>query len=123
MLFNPATFSALLETLNLTQGSSKPDPGAFPTSNSAVTDVNNATDTPGLIPSGSASTVTSFNKVPGLSVLEASEPPPLTTASSSCNVEPYTAPPLTYQTFSEFDESMANVYRYRQQQSVNLGSW
>lgn len=120
MLFNPATFSALLETLNLTQGSSKPDPGAFPTSNSAV---HNATDTPGPIPSGSTSTVASFNKVPGLSVLEALEPPPLTTASSSCNVEPYTAPPLTYQTFSEFDEGMANVYRYRQQQSVNLGSW
>lgn len=41
---------------------------------------------------------------------------------STCNVEPYN-PPSVNVTFPPFDEAMANVYRYRQQQAVNLGSW
>jgi hypothetical protein len=122
MLFNAATFSALLETLSLTQGSSKPDPGAFVTSTAVA---NNATNAPGLTSSSSAPAIANFNKLPGLSVLEAAGPPqaPVTVEDNSCNVEPYTAPPPSYQNFAEFDEKMANIFRYRQQQSVNLGSW
>ncbi len=41
----------------------------------------------------------------------------------SCTVERDTSPPLAPQTFSPFDQAKATVYRYRQQQSVNLGSW
>ncbi|KAF9466289.1 glycoside hydrolase superfamily [Collybia nuda] len=120
MFINAIAFSALLETLNLTQGTSKPNPGAFPTSTSTI---NNTTNSPGLTPSVSGSTVSNFNKVPGLSLLETVEPPPGTIDDNSCNIEPYNAPPVIYQTFAEFNEEMANVYRYRQQQSVNLGSW
>ena len=40
-----------------------------------------------------------------------------------CYVEPYNAPQITQQEFPPFDSEIANVYRYRQQQSVNLGSW
>jgi hypothetical protein len=40
-----------------------------------------------------------------------------------CHVEPYDAPPITQQTSPPFDPEIAYIYRYRQQQSVNLGSW
>jgi hypothetical protein len=39
-----------------------------------------------------------------------------------CNVEPYNAPPID-QDFPPFDPNLASIYRYRQQQGVNLGSW
>lgn len=45
------------------------------------------------------------------------------TTSSSCYVLPYDAPAIGDQTFLPYDQTTANVYRYRQQQSVNLGSW
>ena len=40
-----------------------------------------------------------------------------------CHVEPYNTPQVTQQEFPPFDSESAYVYRYRQQQSVNLGSW
>jgi hypothetical protein len=40
-----------------------------------------------------------------------------------CYVEPYSGPGVIDVTFPPFDPAAANVYRYRQQQSVNLGSW
>ena len=43
--------------------------------------------------------------------------------SNSCYVEPYDPPPVLSQTFPPFDQTKANIFRYRQQQSVNLGSW
>ncbi|KJA20294.1 glycoside hydrolase family 5 protein [Hypholoma sublateritium FD-334 SS-4] len=48
-----------------------------------------------------------------------------TTASSgaSCVPEPYSAPPVEDQTFDPYDQTTSNVFRYRQQASVNLGSW
>lgn len=44
-------------------------------------------------------------------------------ASDSCDVAPYDPPPVLSQTFPPFDRSKANIFRYRKQQSVNLGSW
>lgn len=41
----------------------------------------------------------------------------------SCTVAPYDPPPILSQTFPPFDEAKANIFRYRKQQSVNLGSW
>lgn len=41
----------------------------------------------------------------------------------SCIVQPYDPPPILSQTFPPFDQAKATIYRYRQQQSVNLGSW
>ena len=38
-------------------------------------------------------------------------------------VYPYDTPDLGEQVFPPFDQAKATVYRYRQQQSVNLGSW
>ncbi|KAJ2922467.1 hypothetical protein H1R20_g14635, partial [Candolleomyces eurysporus] len=40
-----------------------------------------------------------------------------------CNVEPYDAPPVGFQEFPPYDEATATIFRYRQQQAVNLGSW
>ena len=44
-------------------------------------------------------------------------------SSDPCHVEPYDPPPVLSQTFPPFDSAKANIFRYRQQQSVNLGSW
>lgn len=42
---------------------------------------------------------------------------------ASCTVEPCNVPILSTAAFPPLDESRANIYRYRQQQGVNLGSW
>ncbi|KAL4253866.1 glycosyl hydrolase 5 (cellulase A) family protein [Abortiporus biennis] len=42
---------------------------------------------------------------------------------ADCTVQPYNPPTVDLQTFPPFDQARANVFRYRQQQSVNLGSW
>jgi hypothetical protein len=44
-------------------------------------------------------------------------------ADNSCFIEPYTPAPVTLEPFAPYDASKALIYRYRQQQSVNLGSW
>ena len=44
-------------------------------------------------------------------------------SGSSCTPDPYTAPPIEDQTFAPHDQTTMNVFRYRQQHSVNLGSW
>ncbi|KAG8956119.1 Glucan 1,3-beta-glucosidase 3 [Tulasnella sp. 419] len=45
------------------------------------------------------------------------------TATNACSVEPYDSPDVQLQSFPPFNPVKANVYRYRQQQSVNMGSW
>ena len=40
-----------------------------------------------------------------------------------CHVEPYDAPPVGFQEYPPYDEAIATIFRYRQQQAVNLGSW
>ncbi|KAG6919916.1 hypothetical protein DXG01_013265 [Tephrocybe rancida] len=52
--------------------------------------------------------------------------PPLSKLSQDqdeCYVEPYSPQPIEKQAFPPYDPEMAMLYRYRQQQSVNLGSW
>lgn len=44
-------------------------------------------------------------------------------ADGSCVVNPYDPPSIVSQTFPPFDQAKATVFRYRQQQAVNLGSW
>lgn len=39
------------------------------------------------------------------------------------NIEQYTKSVVRLENFAPFDLAMSNVFRYRQQQSVNLGSW
>ncbi|KAI0062333.1 glycoside hydrolase [Artomyces pyxidatus] len=41
----------------------------------------------------------------------------------SCRRESYVSPNNVVEPFPHFDKAKANVFRYRQQQSVNLGSW
>ncbi|KAI0319374.1 glycoside hydrolase superfamily [Amylostereum chailletii] len=43
--------------------------------------------------------------------------------AESCPVEPYSTPNTFVQAFPPFDQRASTVYRYRQQQAVNLGSW
>ncbi|KAK8853316.1 hypothetical protein IAR55_004020 [Kwoniella newhampshirensis] len=46
------------------------------------------------------------------------------TAADACAVTPYSPPsPIKLEPFAEYDANKALIYRYRQQQSVNLGSW
>lgn len=47
----------------------------------------------------------------------------LTQAQSNCYVEPYNVSAPSTPTFLPFNKSEADIYRYRQQQSVNLGAW
>ncbi|EJD05843.1 glycoside hydrolase [Fomitiporia mediterranea MF3/22] len=44
-------------------------------------------------------------------------------SDGSCDVQAYNPAPVLSQTFPPFDLAKANIFRYRQQQSVNLGSW
>ena len=65
---------------------------------------------------------------PGASNSYASSPTPAHPSKNSagdddCFVDPYNPPPVLAQTFPPFDQAKANVFRYRQQQGVNLGSW
>jgi glucan 1,3-beta-glucosidase len=119
MVFNAGSFSALLHALRLTQGSYKPEPVTF--SSYAVD--NNSTNFPGSTPSPS---VHGTEGPPGgLTLFEnVKEPSPVVQGHyNECFVEPYSAPPMENQVFPPFDPDMAHLYRYRQQQSVNLGSW
>lgn len=47
----------------------------------------------------------------------------LATTSSSCSVDSYPDTPVPTPTFAPFNEKTASIFRYRKQQSVNLGSW
>lgn len=48
----------------------------------------------------------------------------VSTASDDCAFTPYTpSKPLMLEPFENYDANKALIYRYRQQQSVNLGSW
>lgn len=46
-----------------------------------------------------------------------------TSSSDACAVDSYTPPPPVCPEFAPFDNKIASIYRYRKQQSVNLGSW
>jgi glucan 1,3-beta-glucosidase len=105
MVYSSAAFTALLKTLQLTQGLFKPVPGAT---------VNNSTlDEPASTPIA----IVSASLPVGHTLLDGRSP-----QDSPCYVEPYTTP-LTTETVAPFDQDMATIMRYRQQQSVNLGSW
>ena len=47
----------------------------------------------------------------------------MSAADDSCAIKPYAPAPVTLEAFAPYDASKALIYRYRQQQSVNLGSW
>lgn len=47
----------------------------------------------------------------------------LESSGDSCTVNPYPSPPIPVDPFEPWDPAKATMYRYRQQQSVNLGAW
>lgn len=118
MQLTPGAFGALLQTLNLTQGRYKPEPTL------ALLDVKQ-----GIGADSVANLTLSHDLVqPEAAGFLPGEPLVLSsgdvyTQNNPCNVPTYNAPPVDLQTFPPFDQAKANVYRYRRQQSVNLGSW
>lgn len=110
MLVNKIAFTFLLQTIRLTQGSFEPIP-----SSPAVTMIANGSDSSGLlfIPPDRPIGVKS----------QAARQVPLDASQADCSVDPYTSPFPLDEASPPFDQAMANIYRYRQQQSVNLGSW
>ncbi|GLB35433.1 putative cellulase (glycosyl hydrolase family 5) [Lyophyllum shimeji] len=113
MIFNAGSFSALLQALCLTQVSYK--------RNSESVSALAADKSPGYPswphdadPKSLPDSLSFPSKEPAHTARD---------QHSECFVEPYFAPPLGNQVFPPFDTDMANLYRYRQQQSVNFGSW
>ncbi|KAG6899493.1 hypothetical protein C0993_009715 [Termitomyces sp. T159_Od127] len=108
MVFNAAAFSALLHALGLTQGAYKPVPTSFSVRNSSQFPSYHTVESP-----------------PGAQVLfeSSKKASPLPDSHDECYVDPYDASPIGKQSFLPFDPEKATMYRYRQQQSVNLGSW
>jgi glucan 1,3-beta-glucosidase len=125
MLVTANDFSLLLQTLGLSQGFSKPKPSAVETN--VVPDVNRiAFSAHSFLPPAADQALGDVNLQAQLASpadLSLTPSQVLGQTDSSCFVEPYTAPMPLELTFPPFDEATANVYRYRQQQSVNLGSW
>lgn len=113
MIFIGAAFSALLQTLSLTQGSFKPDPNVLAVAG------NQSSNAPSVPPVAAESNGLSK----GHMLFDNSDGPSTPQEFKGCYVEPYVSPPLGNPTFAPFDPAMSNLYRYRQQQSVNLGSW
>ena len=97
-------FSVLLQSLNLTAGSFKPTPAP-----------------PLFSTFGNGSSFDPFEVLGNTSI--ASSDPLGYNTQGNCSPEPYSAPPITDQNFPPFDSAKAAIFRYRQQQSVNLGSW
>ncbi|THG97588.1 hypothetical protein EW026_g4424 [Hermanssonia centrifuga] len=100
MQLTSGNLTALLQSLGLTQGLFKPIPGL---------------SAQGQVASGNPHSLA----VP----IRVSSGDSAQTDNDPCYREPYYPAPLGEQTFPPFDQAKANVYRYRQQQSVNLGSW
>ena len=97
-------FGALLQSLNLAAGLFKPTPAP-----------------PLFSTLGNGSSFDPSGVLGGTSV--ASSDPLGFNVQEDCSPGPYSAPPITDQEFPPFDSAKATVFRYRQQQSVNLGSW
>ncbi|KII88646.1 glycoside hydrolase family 5 protein [Plicaturopsis crispa FD-325 SS-3] len=117
MLVTADGFSALLQTLSLTQGLFKPTVSSVVNTIGDVSTLINGTAmnaTGTLLGGAGGGQINSFTGSTASSG---------TMEDAACQVEPYDIPGPIDETFPPFDEASANIYRYRQQQSVNLGSW
>ncbi|KAF8546974.1 glycoside hydrolase [Imleria badia] len=115
-------FTTLLRALSLVEGTYKPFPSNPLASNSTASPM----DYSNVYGSGFLGTPvdTTFNASdPGLSYNATPFYPGDIGADTRCAVVSYDPPPLVNQTFWSFDSVTATIYRYRRQQSVNLGSW
>ncbi|KAI0647228.1 glycoside hydrolase [Trametes meyenii] len=114
MVLTAGNFTLLLQSLGLMQGTFKPVPTSHVgdvgiPSQSKLAAPPSASDFGDNYQShalGNAPGLGDFNKV-----------------ASDCTPRLYDPPDLGNPTFPPFDTAKATIYRYRQQQSVNLGSW
>lgn len=117
MLVTLDRFSAFLQTLGLTQGTYKPTPVTVGHTGINVT----STQSVELSFSSPGAPGTAFGNnflaKPDFSAQI------MDYAGPSCYVAPYDSLEPFTETFPPFDQTKANIYRYRRQQSVNLGSW
>lgn len=119
MLVNADKFSALLHALGLTQGLFKPTPSLL--ASSGYTTGANGSDT--LLQAYNFPVNVSNNLHAIADMPNAGDNiQNMIQQGASCHVDPYDIT-VDVQAFLPFDETKANVFRYRQQQSVNLGSW
>ena len=132
MLLSADQITALLTALGLTQSMLKPIPDLVGGLTAPLDGVVSAVD--GVAGSLGLPALTSLPIIGSL--LDAKDALSFTNAydslalggsqkldSTSCEVQPYDPPPVLSQTFPPFDPAKANIFRYRKQQSVNLGSW
>ena len=126
MLVTANGFSVLLRALGLSQGLFKPFP-------SVTSGPGNLADASGFVGGIQALSPTSNTSSLNISSSIASHNNSHTLSSHSaasiqrreytCSDAQYNSPDVGYQKFSPYDQTKATVFRYRQQQSVNLGSW
>ncbi|KAH9934661.1 glycoside hydrolase superfamily [Fomitopsis serialis] len=110
MVLSSQYFSALLQALSLTQGLYKPTPSSSGADLASVPGTSSVGQGDGVGDVRSAQPVLQSDDTQGV-------------YSDPCTPPYYPALAVENQTFPPFDQAKANVYRYRQQQSVNLGSW
>lgn len=109
-------FATLLRALSLVEGSYKPFPSNSLTSNITASSMGYSH----FYGSGflGAPVDTTFNATPSYPAMGGT-----IGSDAQCSVVSYDSPSLANETFWSFDPVAATVYRYRRQQSVNLGSW
>ena len=112
MVFSSGNFTLLLQTMGLVQGIRRPTPS-------------HSTSTP---PAKGAKAPVSWvhSQFAGTDSQSPGQDLPsvhINSQSGDCSVQPYEGPDLSALAFAPFERSKATVFRYRQQQSVNLGSW
>ncbi|KIJ59197.1 glycoside hydrolase family 5 protein [Hydnomerulius pinastri MD-312] len=129
-IMNSESFTSLLRALGLVQGSYKPAPNVALMGNGTIASIafstffgapNNTITSldPGSLYNADRNT-TIFDFLPTFRPNALDDD---ASAGSQCSVLPYNPTLIVDPTFPPFDFSMANVYRYRRQQSVNFGSW
>ena len=122
MQLKTSNFSALLQTLSLTQGLLKPAP---------LQTLGLSVDRKALVGGSTLAGLVASMDIPSGDDDADTGPTDASDVMSStsdhhkhnpCAWEPYNSS-IQLESFPPFDKDKANVYRYRQQQSVNLGSW
>lgn len=106
MGFTGTDFTTLLLVMGLSQGSFKPSP--YPLA------PGQPTGGPSKLALSSNNQTDEFQHQPWRN---------LDSQGDNCSVQPYQMQDTSVPPFAPYDQSKATVFRYRQQQSVNLGSW
>ena len=118
-------FITLLRALSLVEGSYKPSPSnPLPGNGTTNTIVYSNFDGSGFF--GTLVDPTFNTSGPGPGYMTATSNPAMGVdiiTDEQCPEVSYDSPQLINQFFAPFDPTAAAVYRYRKQQSVNLGSW